>query len=681
MKKNLVRPKSAGRCKGRLSHRFLTALSIACLYSAGLTAEESPELKAQISEAEKAIRTQDFDRALHLFRTAAEQGSAEAQYQLGTLYSVGTVTKVNAQLAQQWFEQAAAQGHPAAIYQVALNNLGSDGAESLARIRAVADQGYVPAKRYLEQLGRVDPASFQRQDDASELWFGAVRINALNDLQRLRQEGQSIESTDTAGRTALFVAIDSHSEDVFNWLLDEKANPNHRDQFGNSPLFVAIQNNNTAFLEKLVAAGAIITQTLPNGDNALVFSIRLKHKEITQYLLAKAKSIDINQLNDDGWSALDLAQYLGEKTLAKQLKERGAVHGKTWITQKSSEHKVSATEFLKANGGSVISLDEAAKLVLSGNTTLTQQVLSLQPGLLKKTLPDGGTLLASAVSENNFEMTKALITSGADVNQTVYKGLAPVHIAARNGNTELAELLVAQSARLSAEDSAKMDAIDWAIQENHPDTASTLLSIRFSGNSTPPSAEKLNTYLLRAARANHRELVQDLSSRGSELITDEFGRNALWYAAYNRNPELISALKKISHKTFSSDAQNKTAFHIAAERNCLNCAKALLEAEVINAATESGTTPLMSAAKANHTDLVAWLIQNGADLEQRNRQGSTALILAAENGSLASITTLVKSGAKIARKNKLGFSALDVAQRKHQDVYQFLKKESVLGVF
>ncbi|EIJ44324.1 Sel1 repeat protein [Beggiatoa alba B18LD] len=50
----------------------------------------------------------------------AEQGNAEAQYQLGLMYSEGETTPQNFDRALFWLSKAARQGHPKAHYSLVL---------------------------------------------------------------------------------------------------------------------------------------------------------------------------------------------------------------------------------------------------------------------------------------------------------------------------------------------------------------------------------------------------------------------------------------------------------------------------------------------------------------------------------------------------------------------------------
>lgn len=56
------------------------------------------------------------------FLKAAKKGDAEAQYNLGACYEFGGGASVNADLARQWYEKAAAQGHKKAKARLRILN-------------------------------------------------------------------------------------------------------------------------------------------------------------------------------------------------------------------------------------------------------------------------------------------------------------------------------------------------------------------------------------------------------------------------------------------------------------------------------------------------------------------------------------------------------------------------------
>ena len=58
--------------------------------------------------------TQNDTKAVELYTLAAEQGNANAQYNLGVMYAEGRGVPKNEQVAAAWYRKAAEQGHASA---------------------------------------------------------------------------------------------------------------------------------------------------------------------------------------------------------------------------------------------------------------------------------------------------------------------------------------------------------------------------------------------------------------------------------------------------------------------------------------------------------------------------------------------------------------------------------------
>ncbi|MGB8077349.1 MAG: tetratricopeptide repeat protein, partial [Gallionella sp.] len=83
----------------------------------------SPGLSlAGVDEGLAAARRNDYAAALKEFQPLAEQGSAQAQYYLGTLYLNGTGVAQNNAEAVKWITRAAEQGYAPAQADLGLLN-------------------------------------------------------------------------------------------------------------------------------------------------------------------------------------------------------------------------------------------------------------------------------------------------------------------------------------------------------------------------------------------------------------------------------------------------------------------------------------------------------------------------------------------------------------------------------
>ena len=98
-----------------------------------------------------AYRREDYATALRLWKPLAEQGDADAQFNLGTMYANGQGVPQDYAEAVRWYRKAAEQGHADAQ-----NNLGvmyrngrgvpQDYAEAVRWYRKAAEQGYAGAQ-------------------------------------------------------------------------------------------------------------------------------------------------------------------------------------------------------------------------------------------------------------------------------------------------------------------------------------------------------------------------------------------------------------------------------------------------------------------------------------------------------------------------------------------------------
>lgn len=85
--------------------RFIARLAIVFV-AAGII----PGAAAAIKECERHFLARDYKQALSACRRAAEQGHAEAQYDLGYMYDTGAGMPENDSEAVKWYRRAAEQG-------------------------------------------------------------------------------------------------------------------------------------------------------------------------------------------------------------------------------------------------------------------------------------------------------------------------------------------------------------------------------------------------------------------------------------------------------------------------------------------------------------------------------------------------------------------------------------------
>ncbi len=99
----------------------------------------------------------DQQRALGLYRVAADAGLAVAQHNLALAYYAGNGVEKNNILAQAWWERAARQGHVQAQYNLGALLWNGEGvkrneAEAIKLFRKASDAGNLQARAFLDSI-------------------------------------------------------------------------------------------------------------------------------------------------------------------------------------------------------------------------------------------------------------------------------------------------------------------------------------------------------------------------------------------------------------------------------------------------------------------------------------------------------------------------------------------------
>ena len=138
----------------KLKSLLFLSLLFLCLSASAQTAEE---LNAKGAEYYSAG---DYTKAVKYFRKAAEQGDAEAQYNLALSYYNGQGVTKSYPNAVKWYRKAAEQGDAKAQFNLALCYGKGDGVpksytEAVKWLKKAAAQGHSDAINVLKDLGEM----------------------------------------------------------------------------------------------------------------------------------------------------------------------------------------------------------------------------------------------------------------------------------------------------------------------------------------------------------------------------------------------------------------------------------------------------------------------------------------------------------------------------------------------
>jgi uncharacterized protein len=397
------------------------------------------------------------------------------------------------------------------------------------------------------------------------------------------------------GSTALHWAAERDDLDIADQLIRAGARVTARTREGVTPLQLAATNGSAAMIDRLLKAGADANAPLgAGGDTALMMAARTGKTDAIRVLVEAGGNVNAKE-TWGGTTALMWAVSEGHADAARMLLGAGA------------DPNARSNYVAAANGRGF----EGRTPVASRTDPKAEEFAS---GWL--------TPLTLAAREGDVEMARILVNAGADVNVAAGDGKTALALAIFNGNYEVASLLVDNKADVNKADAQRFTPLFWAVDRRNMETAPNfpwmvttdpmplIRKLLDAGanpnalvNNTPRARMRegsprivFATALMRAAFAADLELVKLLLERGAD-------------------PKIISR----DSETMLSAAAGLAFIHGyhrgKSPEERLQVVKLFVAlGNDVNWADDYGITPLMAAGNYGSVPVVQYLIDAGADL-------------------------------------------------------------------
>jgi uncharacterized protein len=241
--------------------------------------------------------------------------------------------------------------------------------------------------------------------------------------------------------------------------------------------------------------------------------------------------------------------------------------------------------------------------------------------------------LFSAADKNCVGLATEILDGGASVDARDRVGARPLSHAARNGDLEMVDLLLARGAPINARNLAGATALYFA------------------------------------AERGQVAVAQRLIERGADVkLTGRSGLSPVAAAAYGGSDAVVAMLLAHGADDRLPDDTGKPPIVYAAARANLEVVKRLLARNIdVNARYANDLTLLMWAAGADEkvaqadvVKLVSYLLDQGARSDDHDARGRTALMIAAEAGRAEVANLLLAHGADPSLTDKAGKRAADL---------------------
>lgn len=407
-------------------------------------------------------------------------------------------------------------------------------------------------------------------------------------------------------------------------------------------LLMAIEWGDASVVKYLIDHDKTIDRTDGDGKDALMFAAERGKLAIVQ-LLSGHPDLDVNDVDDDNYSALAYAAQGGHVAVCTHLLRAGAR-----VTRSAMGNPL------------ILAADYGHAAVC--------QLLLRQGFDVDLTNEEEKTPLMLAASRGHLACCQVLREHRASVHAVDIDGWWALAFAAAEGHVDVFDFLVRHGSPLASND-GKISVFEIALAGDQAGIARRLLE---ANPALAGIAHDGRTPLIIATTANALRSAELLLQYGADLHeADDQNANALVHAATIGNKALIALFLKHGARVNSAEGFGYLALGRAAINNHLEIVEQLLRAGAPVMPTYPGhdarIQPIMNAILATDLDhpnrygIAKLLLEHGVPVDEPDLFGNNALMQAVSKRATALMHLLIKHGAEINQINQRGKNAIQIA--------------------
>nr|MCR4791000.1 ankyrin repeat domain-containing protein [Treponemataceae bacterium] len=485
-----------------------------------------------------------------------------------------------------------------------------------------------------------------------------IKEGKIEEAKKLFQSRIDINEMDSEGNTALHTAALINDTELINFLIYKGANAELKNYSGDTPLHIALKNDNReAALILSSVKSNIFTR---DGNNRTALAVALDKGEKYYDIVINEKTADIRDLENK-----NLVHYIIEMEDEKALSY--CIKNKIPLSYQDNYGQTPLSIAYSKNSDKGIKL---ASMLLMASCTPERREFSYFEDCMKirnvnMRFDDGQTPLHFSAIYGHEAVAKFLIKNGASINAKDILGSTPLHEAVRYGQKDIVEILLKNKANPNSQDSlGKTPLLLIAPAGERQKIYSCLLE-----NGADPNTKDMygdSPLHLASMTGMDKEILELLVSNGADInernkkgiipmalaVDQMFTEHVRFYALKGAD---IHAEDNSGNSPLSRVLENKSATSLA-------MLKIMVNGQNINSRDSYGNTALhIAIQKDSSLDQIKYLLSLSNDIDARNRNGDTPLYIAVQKNRRQAGEMLLSKGANVFSTNNSNYSPLRIA--------------------
>lgn len=280
--------------------------------------------------------------------------------------------------------------------------------------------------------------------------FDAIKENNVPKLVKHLSNGVDPNTKDYLGYTLLNSAIKHSNKEMVSILLQFKANPDIKDSMGDTAIHTVVKRNDLEIAKIILPHTQNINEANALKSTALHLAVAAKNTEFIDLLVQHKPDLNVIDINKN--SVLHISIDQKDAELAKKFLDAGADANLLNGKQKTPLHMAiendmnSTVNHLLGHGANPnltngFILNAPLYVAITKNNIDVSKALISNGADINLSISNGNTLLMYAAERKANEIAELLINSGLDIRKTNKGGDNAVHYCARSGNLPIIEKL------------------------------------------------------------------------------------------------------------------------------------------------------------------------------------------------------------------------------------------------